>query len=54
MKFSTILLPLTLFNFAKCQSNSCYQLEENPFSFFSTKTVYSVVSAKQDYSQPSK
>lgn len=53
MKFFTIILSLALFNFAKCQINTCYQLDENPFSYFSSKTAYNYVSAKENYTQPS-
>lgn len=52
MKFLTVILSLTLFNFAK--SNTCYQDEKNPFSYFATETAYSFVSGKEAYSQPSK
>jgi len=54
MYFFTMLLSFILLNLVMvCQSDKCYQRADNPFSYFGTKTVYSYVSAKQDYDQPS-
>lgn len=52
MKFFTVILSFILFNLIKCQSDKCYQLTDNPSSFFATKTAYSAVSAKHIYTQP--
>jgi len=54
MKFIVIILPLIIFNRIKCESNKCFHQEDHPFPFFASKTAYSYVSAKQNYTQPSK
>ncbi|XP_025191415.1 multiple inositol polyphosphate phosphatase 1-like [Melanaphis sacchari] len=52
MKFIVIILPLIIFNCIKCELDKCFHYDDYPFSFFATKTAYSYVSAKQNYTQP--
>lgn len=48
MKFFAVILSLTQLACVKCQTNrECYQNNDNPYSFFASKTAYSLVSAKQ-------
>lgn len=54
MKFSVIILLLLIFNYAKCESDKCFYYDDHPFPFFASKTAYNYVSAKQNYTQPSK
>lgn len=54
MKLSVIIVSLIVFNYIKCESNKCFHQDDHPFPFFASKTAYSYVSAKQNYTQPSK
>lgn len=55
MKFTVITLLLIIFNYIKCESDDkCFYHDDHPFPFFASKTAYSYVSAKQNYTQPSK
>lgn len=54
MKLFVFTLSLLLLNSAKCQEYQCYHYMENPYTLFASKTVYSSVSAKENYKNPSK
>jgi len=54
MRFIVIILPIIIFNFIKCESDRCFHKDDHPYPFFASKTAYSYVSAKQNYTQPSK
>jgi len=54
MKLIVIIVLLIIFNCLKCESDKCFHQDDHPFPFFASKTAYSYVSAKQNYTQPSK
>lgn len=39
-------------NCIKCESDKCFHRDDHPFPFFASKTAYSYVSAKQNFTQP--
>jgi len=54
MKFIVIIPLLIIFNCIKCELDKCFHHDDHPFQFFASKTAYSYVSSKQNYTQPSK
>ncbi|XP_060852702.1 multiple inositol polyphosphate phosphatase 1-like [Rhopalosiphum padi] len=52
MKFIVIIPLLIIFNCIKCELDKCFHHDDHPFQFFASKTAYSYVSSKQNYTQP--
>ncbi|CAI6358905.1 unnamed protein product [Macrosiphum euphorbiae] len=52
MRFIVVIATLIIINCIKCESDKCFHQDDHPFPFFGSKTAYSYVSAKQNYTQP--
>lgn len=52
--FTTIFSFTLLFNFVICQSGKCYQVDDHPYEYFASKTIYNHVSADYNYTLPCK